>query len=193
MAKARKVTGLTCDDGVQQAARRVIGVRTDELRDLRALVVAAGDALALHDVRIAAKRLRYSLEIFDFCFPETNVEELADTVRALQDVLGRVHDLDVLVDLLLQRIGRLDLVQQQAALAIVREQPAELRGERLRGLLGDPEELRSRTGLYQVVASKLDERDQRYAEFEALWDEWERSGLFERIAAMVDRPLEGVG
>lgn len=186
MAKARKITGLSCEESVVRAARRVVAVRTDELRDLRTLVVAEGDAQALHDVRIAAKRLRYSLEIFDFCFPGTNVQEMADTVRALQDVLGRVHDLDTLVELLLTRLGALDRAQQQAAVAIVREDPPEQRMERLRALLEDPGERANRVGLYQVIASKVDERAQRYAEFEALWNEWESSGFFERILTMVD-------
>jgi len=50
---------------------------------------------ALHDVRIAAKKLRYSLEIAD----DSGGAPCADAVRTLkrvQDTLGRLHDLQVL-------------------------------------------------------------------------------------------------
>jgi CHAD domain-containing protein len=50
---------------------------------------------ALHEVRIAAKKLRYALEIAD----ESGAAPCADSVRAVkrvQDTLGRLHDLQVL-------------------------------------------------------------------------------------------------
>ena len=52
-------------------------------------------AQSLHDVRIAAKKLRYALEIAD----ESGAAPCADSVRTLkrvQDTLGRLHDLQVL-------------------------------------------------------------------------------------------------
>jgi hypothetical protein len=50
---------------------------------------------ALHDVRIAAKKLRYALEIAD----DSGAAPCADAVRRLkrvQDTLGRLHDLQIL-------------------------------------------------------------------------------------------------
>ena len=50
---------------------------------------------ALHDVRIAAKKLRYALELAD----ESGGAACAESVRVLkrvQDTLGRLHDLQVL-------------------------------------------------------------------------------------------------
>jgi CHAD domain-containing protein len=52
-------------------------------------------AQALHDVRIASKKLRYALEIAD----ESGAAPCKDSVRTLkrvQDTLGRLHDLQVL-------------------------------------------------------------------------------------------------
>jgi CHAD domain-containing protein len=52
-------------------------------------------AQALHDVRIASKKLRYALEIAD----ESGAAPCRDAVRTLkrvQDTLGRLHDLQVL-------------------------------------------------------------------------------------------------
>ncbi len=53
----------------------------------------------LHEVRIAAKKLRYVLEITD----ETGLARLAGSLRTLktaQEALGRLHDLDVLLTFL---------------------------------------------------------------------------------------------
>ena len=97
-------------------ARRVVG----RARRLRAAVEQAGRIYAadrLHDVRIAAKKLRYALEIA----VESGVRAAAGPVRALkrvQDALGRLHDLQVL----------------QAHLAAVQAEPAAgaaLQGGRL--------------------------------------------------------------
>lgn len=50
---------------------------------------------ALHVVRIAAKKLRYSLEIADESGGAPCVETLR-TIKRVQDILGRLHDLQIL-------------------------------------------------------------------------------------------------
>jgi CHAD domain-containing protein len=71
-------------------------------RNLRARIEQTGalfHAEPLHEVRIAAKKLRYALEIT----ADTGLARLARplaTLKASQDVLGRLHDLDVLASLL---------------------------------------------------------------------------------------------
>lgn len=53
------------------------------------------DPEQLHQLRIAARRLRYSLE---FCRPPFGrvLDETIVQIKALQEVLGDIHDLDVL-------------------------------------------------------------------------------------------------
>lgn len=53
----------------------------------------------LHELRIAAKKLRYSLEFFEVCFNQSLTEQLK-ILRQLQELLGNLHDCDVMVDLL---------------------------------------------------------------------------------------------
>ena len=45
----------------------------------------------LHGVRLASKRLRYTLELFRPCYP-TGLEERLDALKKLQDGLGDVND-----------------------------------------------------------------------------------------------------
>lgn len=56
------------------------------------------DAASLHRLRIAVKRLRYTLEILSGVVPGS--EGFLATLRTLQDELGAVHDADVLVPLI---------------------------------------------------------------------------------------------
>jgi CHAD domain-containing protein len=52
----------------------------------------------LHELRIRAKKLRYSLEILKSLFPATSGEPPIELCRTLQDVLGEFHDHTVLIE-----------------------------------------------------------------------------------------------
>jgi CHAD domain-containing protein len=86
--KARKVNGLDPAGRFDENARRIIAVRAQEVLDLAVVAQDPFEMKALHDLRIAAKRLRYVLELTG---PEAVVKQLKD----LQDVLGDIHDCDV--------------------------------------------------------------------------------------------------
>ena len=51
----------------------------------------------MHDMRIAAKRLRYLLELVGFCLGEVGAEAQR-RARELQEVLGEIHDCDVMLE-----------------------------------------------------------------------------------------------
>jgi len=46
----------------------------------------------LHLVRIAGKRMRYAMEVFADCFPQSFRQELYPQVEAMQEILGRAND-----------------------------------------------------------------------------------------------------
>ncbi len=93
--KARPVKKLDPSRALDENAARIVQVRLDEMLAFapRAL---DGKTKAQHDMRIAAKRLRYVLELTGFVFGKS-----ADTARRrardLQDILGEVHDCDVML------------------------------------------------------------------------------------------------
>src|SRR5438876_12289975 len=93
--KAAPVRKLDPSRSLGENTARIIQVRLAEMRGFapRAL---EGKKKAQHDMRIAAKRLRYVLEVTGFCFGKP-----ADTARRrardLQDILGEIHDCDVMV------------------------------------------------------------------------------------------------
>ena len=94
--KARKVTGLDPAGSLRANAGRIVATRLEELSGLAEEALEPGGETAQHDMRIAAKRLRYVLEITAGCFgPEG--EAMRATARELQGVLGEIHDCDVML------------------------------------------------------------------------------------------------
>jgi hypothetical protein len=92
--KARKVKGLDPDGALADNAERIVRTR---LGEMCAFMPRAGNPRqieALHDMRIAAKRLRYVLEITGPCFGEYAATAVRHT-KDLQDLLGEIHDCDV--------------------------------------------------------------------------------------------------
>ena len=58
---------------------------------VRKVLANDGSPRKLHKLRLASKRLRYTLELFRPCYP-AGLEERLDTLRKLQDSLGEVND-----------------------------------------------------------------------------------------------------
>ena len=61
--KARKVKGLEPTATLADNAERIVHVRLDELCSFVPQALDPAEVTALHDMRIAAKRLRYILEL----------------------------------------------------------------------------------------------------------------------------------
>lgn len=96
---------------------------------------AAADDEHLHALRIAAKKLRYAMEIFDTAWSGGLQEEIA-RARALQDAGGIYHDWSVLCAVLEKEIRRLERNGSPALAAgigriaaLARERKAQLRQE----------------------------------------------------------------
>jgi len=75
---------------------RIIQVRLEELRGFAATALVPSASEAQHNTRIAAKRLRYLLEIFAGCIGE-EAEEARRAAKRLQSTLGDLHDCDLML------------------------------------------------------------------------------------------------
>jgi hypothetical protein len=94
--KARKVKKLDVAGPLDENAARIIRTRVGELRSFAPQALAPGAGQAQHDMRIAAKRLRYVLELTGFCFGKP-AQTAHRGARQLQDLLGNMHDCDVML------------------------------------------------------------------------------------------------
>ena len=60
-------------------------------------VLDTGDIERVHDMRVATRRLRAALEIFEPCFPAEAYAEALAEVKRLADALGERRDRDVAI------------------------------------------------------------------------------------------------
>jgi len=59
-----------------------------------------GEVEAIHDMRVTTRRLRVALSNFAACFPREAGREMKSRLEEIADTLGRVRDLDVLLEAL---------------------------------------------------------------------------------------------
>jgi CHAD domain len=104
--KARRVKKLDPTAALDRNAARIIRSRLEELRSFGPEALVPEAAVAQHDMRIAAKRLRYVIEVTGFCFGEP-AEAARRRARDLQDLLGEIHDCDVMMPRVQSEIDRL--------------------------------------------------------------------------------------
>ena len=96
--KARRVKGLDPSASLADNAERIVRTRLDEVCSFMPKAEDPGEVAALHDMRIAAKRLRYVLEVTAFCFGPYAGTALR-RAKELQDLLGEIHDCDEMLPL----------------------------------------------------------------------------------------------
>ncbi|HEX8918012.1 MAG TPA: CHAD domain-containing protein [Chloroflexota bacterium] len=168
MARARKVKGIRPGKSLRRNAQRVIEVRLEEMLSWRWALDDASQVAGLHNMRIAAKRLRYALEMFDICFPHT--KSLLKTLEGIQEDLGTIHDFDVLTDVLRERLNRASSGLEQEALSVMRieDSPAN-KSNRLRALLYAQARNPRRLGLLGLLGDKMAERERRFEWFRRRW------------------------
>jgi CHAD domain len=162
--KARDVRGLDPATPLGDNAERIVRARLDELCSFMPQAADAGAVTALHDMRIAAKRLRYILELTHPCFGPYAAAAVKST-RELQDLLGEIHDCDV----------QLPQVRTFLDELVVADATALLDGA------ADPPNRDAYAGLVALCAELLARRERRFGAFLELWRDLERKGFRARL------------
>lgn len=96
MARARTIE-LSADGTYAEAAADTITIRAGELVDHSADVLDVVDIERVHDMRVATRRLRAALEVFEPCFPAKPFRRALRKVKDLADALGERRDRDVTI------------------------------------------------------------------------------------------------
>jgi hypothetical protein len=153
---------------LRENAQRVVSVRLDEMLSWRRALDDPALIQDLHNMRIAAKRLRYALEMFDVCFSAVKpvLKELSD----IQEELGAIHDFDVLIEILRARLRTIDGTLESRAVEVMRaDADMKERGRALRQVVSAQARDQRRLGLIGLVGDKVVERERQYGAFQQRW------------------------
>ncbi len=142
-----------------EAGREAVADSLQDLCDLGACVYEPFNVEKLHEMRIAAKRLRYAVELFTVCWGE-RIAPFAVEIAEMQSFLGEVHDCDVWLENLSVRMR-----ERQNGAATGSEYKAAV------WLLS--EFIKNRTKNYRAALK--------------LWSEWEATEFTGRMQAIISR------
>jgi CHAD domain-containing protein len=124
VARARAID-LSAETPYAEAAARTILVRAEELVEHSSGVLDTADIERLHDMRVATRRLRAALEVFEPCFPRKPYKRALREVKKLADALGERRDRDVTIAGLRGFAAEMPAPDQRGIDALI----ATLRGE----------------------------------------------------------------
>jgi hypothetical protein len=175
--KAGRVKGLRPGSKLGGAARRIAKQRVADMLQFDAAVRDPANVPELHDLRIAAKRLRYTLEVLGSALGPA-AALLEDEARALQDVLGEVHDCDVLAPRLAQELAQLVAADAEAVAALADHDPDAV----ARSLRDAPGRV-VRHGVQALAVGVAARRGALYEQFIVRWDALLAGTLLTDVAA----------
>jgi CHAD domain-containing protein len=107
VAKPRPIPDLDPSAPYASAAAKVVAARAAEIAEHADGVQDLSDIERLHDMRVATRRLRAALEVFESCFPRKAFAATLAEVKRLADALGERRDRDVAIAALEEFASRL--------------------------------------------------------------------------------------
>ncbi len=192
MAKARPITGLNIHAPTRDNAFIIVRMRLEDMYDWSKYVDDPYRVRELHNLRIAAKRLRYSLEVFADVLPPPCVTATKE-VEQIQEELGSLHDSDVMIALLRLCLGSQDSgTGYEYALSHARSQQGKddfMLDPDLVGHLTDPQVTPSaeeRYGLEQALHRLQQRREEQYAAFRQHWYQLQAQDFRRELLRMLE-------
>ena len=192
MVKAKPITGLDPRAPTGKNARIIARVRLEEMYKWDRYVDNPYNIRELHDLRIAAKRLRYTLEIFEEVLPEAS-KSIVKELTQIQDELGALHDSDVMIALLRLCLGTQDSgVAYEDALVDAQKQYSKkqfILPPQLVAVLLDPASAPSaeeRYGLERMLFKQEQCREEQYSAFRQHWYQLQARDFRREILDILD-------
>jgi hypothetical protein len=192
MARRWPVHGLHPGGSVDENARHLLAARMAEFYALAPAVHAGGPAERLHDLRIAAKRLRYTLELFPSVFGDVGKRQI-ERLRSLQDQLGELRDHDARIALIVDELGRVnaeEVARLDAALGAAAEPDV---GPIVQAALDPADERDPRRGLIALLGREQGRRRACWVAFRAGWERFDLEGMRADLARLSALPLGSDG
>ena len=100
MAKPWKIPYFDPNEKVTVCLQKILRTRYHETFSYEGDTIEGSDIEALHNMRVADRRLKAMMKIFRGCFPKNKFEFHYEHVRGLLRSLGQVRDCDVFISML---------------------------------------------------------------------------------------------
>lgn len=156
-------------DPVFERARTAVRGRVESLLAYETFVSQPERADELHDMRIEAKRLRYTLELFAPVYDDA-LDPFVKRTKKIQTLLGDLHDMDVWLEFLPRFV--------------------EDERKRIEAFQGSTRGFaRVRKGVEALRRECAQNRTKVYEQFHATWHELEEAETWERLLDAVLRPV----
>ena len=98
MAKAKKIPGLDPNHPLDVSLLKILRTRFDEMTAHEQGTIDGSDIEALHDMRVASRRVQAVFKMFRGIFPRKKFKIEYNELRLLIRALGEVRDYDVFID-----------------------------------------------------------------------------------------------
>ena len=187
MSRAWRVKRLDPDAPLARNARRVLAVRVGEFYSWEPIVDDDDHTEDLHQLRISAKRLRYTLELFRSVYGEAGQRNI-ERVRAVQAELGAFHDQEVRIALIEDELRRLAAEQSDAlTTALAAATPESLPAVADSALQTPPND--PRRGMVQLLSRQHAARLATLQEFRILWTKLKVDGMRADLVKLSSLPI----
>jgi CHAD domain-containing protein len=100
MARSWDIVDLDPNENLKSSLHKIALTRFQETFSYENGTINGEDIEALHDMRVAARRLRAILRIFQDCFPKKKFKIQDEKLKRLIQSLGAVRERDVFMDIL---------------------------------------------------------------------------------------------
>lgn len=182
MSRAWPVYDVDPEAPVGVNARKVLAVRIAELYSYEPAVAEPAWFQELHDMRIAAKRLRYTLELFAPQFGESGKQQTA-RIKQVQEALGVLHDRDVEIEMVgaelsAAMVDEADRVRADLASA----GPQEMAAIATSAMRPPPDDVRR--GLISLLSAAHADRQKAYDTFASLWRTLSDEGMRRELVTL---------
>lgn len=192
MAKASTVKRLIPDAPLADNARLIVRAGLKDMYQWSNYVEQHYAVHELHNLRIAAKRLRYTLELFLDVLP-SETQAVIEELTRLQDSLGTLHDHDVMIALLRLCLGGHDSGRGYEQALAKAKRKASKKAFTLAPLLVatllEPTvapSIAERYGLEQLLLGLQQRRKKLYTEFREYWYQLQGRDFRREILALLD-------
>ena len=187
MSRAWPVDNVDPEAPVIANARRVLAVRIAEFYSFEPVVSHPELSQALHDLRISAKRLRYTLELFRPLLGKAGARQI-ERVKTIQEILGTLHDHDVRIELIGDELSQLMVEQSRKTRSDIADaSPEDLTAIAAAALRPPPDD--PRRGLIGLLGREHAGRRTAYARFRELWDAYAGAGMRRDLVELSVTPL----